>query len=183
MSNMAGRALLTYDDLSDFPDDGLRRELIAGELIVSPSPNRRHQELVGSLYLFIANHVVAHGGGKVYLAPFDVLFSRHDVVEPDLLFIPDDRLDILTDANVQGVPGLVIEVLSNPRVDRLRKRDLYARSGVPEYWIVDPDADRVEVYRLEAGGYGKPVVLEPDEILTYARLPGLSIDLEALFAE
>lgn len=162
MRSMPKGALLTYDDLAGFPDDGLRRELIDGELIVSPSPKTRHQELVGRLHVAIANHIAARGGGKIYLAPLDVVFSPHNVTEPDLLFIADDELDVITEKNIQGPPSLAIEVLSDPRLDRVRKRDLYARFGVVEYWVVDPDADRAEVYRLQDRTYANPSSSSPE---------------------
>jgi Uma2 family endonuclease len=104
MRSMPGDALTTYADLESFPDDGFRREIIDGELIVSPSPKVRHQELLARLFLVFGNHIAAHGGGKVYFAPLDVLFSDIDVVEPDLLFISQERLDVLTEKNVQGTP-------------------------------------------------------------------------------
>ena len=173
---------LTYADLAAFPDDGIRRELIHGELIVSPSPLVRHQRLVGYLHLRLGGFVESHGGGEVFLAPMDVLFSDDNVVEPDLFFVPSAASQIITRANIQGVPALVIEVLSNARIDRIRKRDLYAEFGVPEYWIVDPEADRVEVYRLIDGRYGKPEILEPGETLGSDALPGFALDLTNLFA-
>lgn len=181
---MSERAL-TYQDLLELPDDGLRYELINGELIVSPSPYLRHQRIVGRLYLALGNHLAAHGGGIVYVAPADVLFSDIDVVEPDLVFIADDRLSIQTEANIQGAPSLVIEVLSrtHPRRDQIQKRDLYARFDVPEYWIVDPEADRVEVYRHDGNGYPRPAILQPGDDLTYERLPGLRIDVAGLFVD
>lgn len=179
---MADSGLLTYRDLQEFPDDGLRREIIDGELIVSASPFLRHQRLVGRLHLIFGNYLEEHGGGAVYFAPADVVLSDINVVEPDLLFVAEDQRDIETEANIQGVPALVVEVVSNARMDRIRKRDLYARFGVPEYWIVDPDADRVEIYRHDGTGYPKPEMLEPGETLTYERLPGLAIDLTRLFA-
>lgn len=174
--------MFTYADLATFPDDGFRREIIDGELIVSPSPKLRHQEILARLYLVFGNHVAAAGGGKVYFAPLDVVLSDINVLEPDLLFVADDQLELLTEANVQGAPALVVEVLSQARIDRVRKRDVYARFAVPEYWIVDPDADRVEVYRLEGDRYAKPAIAEPPEVLTYDRLPGLQVELTALFA-
>jgi Uma2 family endonuclease len=179
---MAEGSALTYADLAAFPDDGVRRELIDGELIVSPSPRTRHQEILLRLTLALGGHVAEFGVGKIFPAPFDVVLSDSNVVEPDLLFIAEDQLDILTEMNVRGAPALIVEVLSDPRRDRVRKRDLYARFGVLEYWVVDPDADRVEVYRLRGGAYAKPEMLEPGETLTYERLPGLRIDLTALFA-
>lgn len=173
---------LTYADLATFPDDGLRRELIHGELVVTPSPLVRHQRLVGHLHLRLAGFVEEHGGGEVFLAPMDVLFSDRDVVEPDLFFVPDEASEIVTRTNIQGVPALVIEVLSNPRTDRIRKRDLYAEFGVPVYWIVDPDADRIEVYTLAGGRYGKPDIVEAGEVLGCDAMPGFALDVAALFA-
>lgn len=179
---MAGRATYTYADLATFPDDGLRREIIDGELIVTAAPYLRHQKLVGELHGQFWTHLKTHGGGQIYIAPADVVLSDINVVEPDLLFVADDQLQILTEKNVQGAPSLVIEVASDSRMDRVRKRDLYARFGVPVYWVVDPETDRVEVYRLAGETYGKPELYEPPETLAYDSLPGLVIDLAALFA-
>lgn len=179
---MAEAGGLTYADLAAFPDDGLRRELLDGELIVSPSPRTRHQQVVGCLFYELTHHVREHGGGEVFVAPYDVVFSDRNVCEPDVLFIAGDQLGIITEANVQGSPALVIEVLSNPRIDRVRKRDINARFGVSEYWVVDPDADRVEAYHRADDRYAKPEILEPGETLTYGRLPGFSIDLGELFS-
>jgi Uma2 family endonuclease len=181
-SEMAAGGALTYEDLASFPDDGLRRELLDGELIVTPAPRLRHQDVVLRLGMAFGNHLSAHGGGRVFIAPADVVLSDRDVLEPDVLFIADSQVSILTEANVRGAPSLVIEVLSDPRVDRVRKRDAYARFGVPEYWIADPDADRVEVYGLAGGRYAKPEIFEPGDRLTYAGLPGLTIDVAELFA-
>ena len=172
---------LTYADLAAIPDDGLRRELLDGELFVSPSPLTRHQRLVSYLHLRLGGSVETHGGCEVFLAPLDVLFSESNVLEPDLFFVPDEQRDIVTRANIQGVPALVIEVLSDHRMDRVRKREIYARFGVPEYWIVDPTADRVEIYRLGNDGYGKPEMLEAGDTLLYAGFPGLEIDITSLF--
>lgn len=173
---------LTYADLAAFPDDGLRRELLDGELIVSPSPVVRHQEVLGRLFLAIGGYVAEHGGGKAYLAPLDVVLSDSNVFEPDLLFIAEADLGILTEKNVQGAPSLAIEVVSDSRIDRVRKRKVYERFGVPEYWVVDPDADRVEIYRLEGPTYAKPQILEPPDEVTFVGLPGLRISLDKLFA-
>lgn len=178
---MPGTTGLTYQDLLAFPDDGLRRELLDGELIVSAAPRLRHQDIVGRLFALFFNYVEEHRAGRVYVAPADVLLSDSNVVEPDIVYVGDDRSEILTEMNMQGVPSLLIEVVSNPRIDRVRKRDVYARFGVPEYWIVDPDADRIEVYHHGPDGYGKPVIFEPGETLEYDGLPGLQVDLTRLF--
>jgi Uma2 family endonuclease len=176
---------LTYDDLLAMPDDGLRHEIIDGVLYVSPSPATPHQFTVGKLHQAIANHLDEHPVGEVYLAPFDVVFTKYDVVEPDLLFIRAERLSVLTDRNVTGAPDLVIEVLSpgTRRVDLTLKRDLFEREGVREYWIVDPVEGTVDVYRRRARA------LVPVDSLTQAGhdsitsplLPGFEAPLARLF--
>lgn len=179
---MEGSGTLTYEDLLAFPDDGLRRELINGELFVSPSPKTRHQRISVRLTTAFANYFAAYGGGEAFHAPLDILFTNKDVVEPDLLVVLDDQREIMTEKNIQGVPALLIEILSDPRHDRVRKRNLYAKVGVPEYWIVDPDADRIEIFRLGARGYGPPEILEPGDELAFARLPDLRILLADVLA-
>jgi Uma2 family endonuclease len=141
-----GDTRLTYDDFLLFPDDGKRHEIIDGEHYVTPSANTRHQLLVGRLYFEIESVLRQHpGAGQVFLSPFDVLFTKWDIVEPDLLFIAGDQLDILTDKNVQGPPALVVEILSRGtrQVDERVKLRLFERGGVREYWMVDPERDRV----------------------------------------
>ncbi len=175
------KRLLTYEDFLSFPNDGVRREIVEGEILVTPAPDIRHQDLVLRLGTTFFNHIRAHGGGRAFISPLDVRLSEHDVVEPDVIFVGEDRLGIIKEKYMLGSPSLLIEVVSDPRTDRVRKRDLYARAGVSEYWIVDPDADRVEVHRLSDKGYGKPEILEPGDLLTTALLPGLRVNLEELF--
>jgi Uma2 family endonuclease len=183
---LPSEVMLTYADFAALPDDGVRRELLEGEIVVSPSPNTRHQNVLGRLFVAFANHLAVHGGGQVFVAPYDVVLDEHTVVEPDLVFLGDTDLDIITEANVQGVPTLVAEVVSHSRTDRVRKRDLYSRHGIGEYWVVDPDADRVEVSRLTAGGgethtYPKPELFEVGERVSPGCLPALFIELDQLF--
>jgi Uma2 family endonuclease len=177
----------TYDDLALFPDDGKRHELIDGDHYVTPSPNLRHQELVGRLYLAVGNFLAAHPGlGRVFLAPLDVVFSPHDVVEPDLLFVAGDQVDILTPKNIQGSPALVVEVLSDGtrKVDAQIKRRLFERMNVREYWLIDPTLDTIQVFR-EAGAGRLPkasdLSMENDDVLTSALLPGFSLSLRDFF--
>src|SRR5262245_61562077 len=161
---------LTYDDLVLFPDDGQRHELIDGEHYVTPSPNQIHQFIVGNLHFAIRGHLETHPIGLVFLSPFDVVFTKFDVVEPDLLYISNERREILTKQNVQGSPDLVIEIGSpgTRRRDETIKRRLYERSNVSEYWVVDPDLEVVRVYRQGADGYGRPqeLVREVGDVLT-----------------
>lgn len=173
---------LTYDDLVAMPDDGLRHELIDGHLFVTPSPGTPHQRTSVRLTVAFAGYLASNPIAEVFHAPFDVLFTDRDVVQPDLVVILNEQREILTDKNVQGVPALVIEIVSDSRYDRVEKRRLYERFGVPEYWIVDPNADRVEILRLSDGTYGRPEILEAGDTLTFAPLPGLEISVGDLLA-
>jgi Uma2 family endonuclease len=177
---------LTYDDFVLFPDDGKRHELIDGEHYVTPSPHLKHQKVSGNLYLLIANWLESHPIGQIFYAPFDVIFSTFDVVEPDLLYMSNDRAsDILTNANVQGAPELVIEIGSpgTRKRDETIKRRLYERSNVSEYWVVDPEIDVVRVYRRGAAGFERPEELRADagDVLTTPLLPRASLPLSRIF--
>ncbi len=181
----AAHRRLTYDDLLALPDDGLRHELIGGEHYVTAAPNTKHQIVSVNLTVALAPFVKAHGRGHVFTAPYDVVFTRHDIVEPDLLFVSRERLALLTERNLPGAPDLVIEILSpsTRRIDEGVKRDLYARMGVREYWLADPLFDTLKVYRQT--GEALPLVAElsaeAGDVLTTPLLPGLEIAVAAIF--
>ena len=179
---------LTYDDFVRFPDDGKRHELIDGEHYVTPSPNLRHQHLLGNLYFAIRTWSATRPLGRAYLAPFDVVFSDIDVVQPDLLYLSHERaVQALTPLNVRGVPELVVEIASKGtrKHDETVKRRLYERSGVSEYWVVDPVIEVVRVYRLADGAFARPAEhsRERGDILTTPLLPGFELPLSVVFAE
>lgn len=171
---------LTYADLQAFPEDNLRRELIDGELIVTAAPRLRHQEVVAKLTMRLGIFAEA-SGGKVFPAPTDVFFSDANVVEPDVLFVRADHLGRLEKAFVRDAPDLVVEV-SSPSTRRLelgRKKELYERFGVPEYWYVDIEVDQVQIYRLESG-YGTALILGRSETIESSAVPGFSIAVNDL---
>jgi Uma2 family endonuclease len=177
---------LTYDDFVQFPDDGKRHELIDGEHYVTPSPSTRHQRISGNLHLLIGNWLEQHRIGQVFYAPYDVVFSDVDIVEPDLLYLSNERAaQVVTEKHAKGVPELVIEIASpsTRRRDETIKRRLYERAGVSEYWVVDPELDVVRVYRREAGGFGRPIELsrEAGDVLSTPLLPGLELPLARVF--
>jgi Uma2 family endonuclease len=177
---------LTYDDFVLFPDDGQRHELIDGEHFVTPSPNTKHQQLSLNLTLAIGGWLEQHPIGRLFIAPFDVVFTKFDVVEPDLLYLSNARAaEVLTSANVQGVPELVVEIGSpgTRRRDETIKRRLYERAGVSEYWVVDPELDLVRVYRREGDGFGRAIelVAEAGDVLTTPLLAGLELPLTRIF--
>jgi Uma2 family endonuclease len=176
---------LTYADFRKFPDDGQRHELIDGEHYVTASPNTRHQVLSVRLTVALANFLDEHSVGQVFHV-LDCVFGKFDVVEPDLLVVLNDQLDILTKKNIKGVPALVVEILSpsSLKVDSRIKRTLFERRGVKEYWVIDPVADRVAVHRLGPGGaFRFPVMLEASraDSLTTPLLPRFSLKLAHYF--
>ncbi len=173
---------LTYEDYCLLPNDGKRYEIIDGELFVTPSPRRSHQKVVGNLYLYLAQFVKNKKLGEVYVAPFDVVFSRFDVVEPDILYISAARASVLTEKNVQGAPDLVVEVLSETtaEVDRTTKLKLYARFGVQEYWIIDPKGPSAEVYVRKGQLFELITKLSADGNLASTLFPGFSLPLSKL---
>jgi len=179
---------LTYDDFLLFPEgDGLRHEIIDGEHYVTAAPNLRHQELVGRLFLTIGGFVEDRPErGRAFLSPFDVVFSFHDIVEPDLVFVAPDQFEILTDKNIQGTPALVVEILSpsTRKRDREIKRQLYDRSGVREYWLVDPKQDAVTIHRRTLDGsfpQAARLTAKALDTLDSPLLPGWSLGLARLF--
>ena len=182
----APRVKLTYDDFLLFPDDGKRHELIDGEHYMTPSPNTTHQRIVGNLHWLIRSHLEIHPAGEVFVAPFDVVFTNFDIVEPDLLYVSRSRAgDILTPMHVKGAPDLVVEVASKKtrRRDEMIKRRLYERSNVTEYWVVDPEINVIRVYRRTGDRFDRAIELslESADVLTTPLLPGLEMPLHRVF--
>jgi Uma2 family endonuclease len=174
---------ITYDDYVTFPDEP-RLEIIEGEAYVVPGSNTRHQEVAGRFFLRLGMFVEKNGGGKVFIPPFDVVLSDIDVVQPDIIFIADDVMDVLTDLNVRGTPSWVVEVLSpsHPERDRKLKLRRYETFKIPEYWIVDPVAEGVSVYRLDGDWYRRPEILHPPDVARPLQPDGFSLDLGDLFS-
>ncbi|HEY3123497.1 MAG TPA: Uma2 family endonuclease [Thermoanaerobaculia bacterium] len=177
---------LTYDQFQTLPRDGSKRfELIEGEVFVTPSPNTKHQRAVRKLLRALDEFVEKRGLGEVFIAPYDIVFSKWTALDPDLLFIRKERLSIITDANVQGVPDLVIEILSpsNKEYDRETKMRAYEKAGVPEIWYFDPEDDSAEVLSLGADGrYVVTAELSGNAAIVSRALPGFSLTLGDVFA-
>lgn len=171
------RTGLTYEDINALPEES--RELIAGELILTASPSTRHQLAVGEVFNRLHNHSKQHGGVAL-TAPYDVKFSDVDVLQPDVLYVRAENLARIEEPYIAAAPDLVVEVSSpsTRQLEHLRKRELYERYGVPEYWLVDLEVERIEIYRLEGDRYGPPTILGPDETLATPLIPGLEIPLE-----
>jgi Uma2 family endonuclease len=173
---------LTYEDFCCLPNDGKRYEIIDGELFVTPLPFLPHQRAVTRLTSYLSVFVREKDIGEVFVAPFDVVFSRFDVVEPDLLYVSKDRLSVLTEKNVQGAPDLVVEVLSpsTAETDRTIKLKLYAHYGVQEYWIIEPYGPSAEIYRRQERGFESVKKLGATDSLISPLFHGFSLPLTDL---
>jgi len=171
----------TFQDYLLLPEDK-RYELIGGDLLMVPSSSRRHQDALLVLARHLAEYVEAKKLGFVFIAPYDVVLSEFDVVQPDLIFVAKERASIITEANIQGAPDLVVEITSaNAEQDRIIKRKLYARYGILTYWLVDPEAKTVEVLELDKEGYSTKASFEETDTLTSSRLLGFKLPLNKLF--
>ncbi len=174
----------TYEDYARLPRDGWQYEVIYGRLIMVPAPAPGHQLIIGELLAALTTFLHRHPLGRVFPAPTDVLVpGKAEPVQPDLVFVAAERLDIVTNRAIEGAPDLVIEVLSPSTWldDRRTKYALYADLGVHEYWIVDPDEQTVEVFSLQEGRYALVNRYGADETLRSDLLPGFEIVVRDLF--
>jgi Uma2 family endonuclease len=180
---MSARVILTYDDYAALPDDGRRYELYEGELVLTPSPNTRHQLAIGNLHVLMLEHVRRRGLGQVFLSPIDVILSRITVLQPDLVYVETARAGIVTERAIEGAPTLVVEVLSpsTSARDRGVKQALYARHGVPFYWIVDTAARSVQALRLSGEAYEVAASLDGTAPAALPPLPELALDPAAVW--
>lgn len=162
-----------------------RYELLEGELVMVPAPNWFHQSIAAALFEQLNRYVKERDLGVVRFAPLDVELSDHDVAQPDLIFLSHDRLHLVQEGRVRGAPDLVVEILSpsTHQRDRTTKRTLYARHGVPEYWLVDPDAETIEVLSLGDEGFTQTRLYERSDMLGSPLLPELAIAIDEVFAE
>jgi Uma2 family endonuclease len=178
MSQPLVRPYITYEELSRLPGDGHRYELFDGEAYVSPSPSLWHQDVLINLLLVF--RAAAQGVARVYIAPMDVVLAPATAPQPDLVVVLDKHASILKDV-IRGVPDLVLEVLSpsTAAMDRGLKMEMYARYGVPEYWIADPEQKAIEIYRLDrkASAYRLAQTCRGGDRATTPLLPALSVEV------
>jgi Uma2 family endonuclease len=182
------RHRLTYEDYLLFPEDGRRHELIDGEHLVMPAPSLKHQSVSWNLSYFFSDFLRRSPLGRAFTAPVDVVLSETDVVQPDLIFVSQQRLGILgilKESDVRGAPDLIAEILSpaTHRIDEILKLHLYENAGAGEYWMLDPATRTVRVYRNVNQRLVLVAELSADEgnVLETPLLPGLAIPLDEIF--
>jgi Uma2 family endonuclease len=177
------RVVLTYEDYLAMPDDGRRYEILDGEVAMTATPATVHQRIVGNLYWVMRNHLQGRGLGEVFIAPLTVILADTTVVEPDLVYVESQRAGLVTDRGVRGAPTLAIEVLSpSTRTnDRGPKFQLYARYGIPYYWIADTDARVLEGFELATGAYRAAGRVQGTGRVALPPFPELVLDVDELW--
>ena len=177
------RVILTYKDYEALPADGRRYEIHEGELSVTPAPTPQHQRVSGNLYEILRSHVKSHGIGEVFYAPIDCILGETTVVQPDLIYLDTARLAAISARGIEGPPTLIVEILSptTASIDRSTKRQLYARYGVPYYWIIDPVAQTIEAYTLSGPGYQLTQRATGTESISIPAFSDLSFSLASLW--
>jgi Uma2 family endonuclease len=176
---------VSYADLERAPEDGRRYELYDGEVFVVPAPLPRHQ-VSQQLALEVLRAYAAQHGGFAVDSPIDIVFSDFDVVQPDVVFFRRERQHLIDlDAPIRHAPDLCVEVLSpsTAATDRGRKMQMFARYGVPEYWIVDPLARTVEVHRLANGAYMVTSVARDRDVIVSPTIDGLTFGAATVFVD
>lgn len=181
MSTIAPKGLKwTYEDYANLPEDGLRHEIIDGEHFVNASPSTQHQHVSKRLQYQLYTKIELAGLGLLYDAPIDVQLSEFDIVQPDIVIILNENVRKITPTKIKVAPHLVVEILSQSTAgnDRTVKKDLYERSGVSEYWIVDPFEQQVEQWVLRDGKY----VLAPQgNVIRLSFVKDVEVDFDTVW--
>lgn len=175
----------TYQDYLELPEEpGYRYEILDGELIKEPSPNVPHQRASRRLQRILEDYFwQVDPAGEIFNAPLDVTFDDFNVVQPDIFYVAGEQKGIVEHARVDGSPALVVEVLSpsTTRKDRLRKMQIYQRSAIKHYWLVNPEEKTLECFSLRDDLYTLVACGMENESVEHPDFPGLSIDLKALW--
>lgn len=179
ISNKLFFTKLDYDLLPE----GAPYQLIGGKLIMTPAPVPNHQKISRNLEFIILTWLKQNDFGEVYDSPIDVELNETTIVQPDLLIIKKERLDIIKEKRIVGAPDVVIEILSfeNAYYDLRKKFKIYENAGIPEYWIVDPEIKSIEIYGNESRKYKKIKEVEKEGFIESEVLNGLSVDLNEVF--
>lgn len=176
---------LTYDDyLALTPPNSGNFELHHGTIIQMASPTPFHQDVAAELTTLLRLFVRQFSLGKVYAAPLDVVLDAHNTVQPDLLFVSNERSGIIGATKINGAPDLVIEIQSpsNTTQEMAYKKQIYASSGVLEYWVVDLQKKALlSQFVNGAEGFTQVGVFAGAEALESVVLPGLALQAEACF--
>lgn len=184
-SPSAAAYVMTAEKFFQLPEGPPYFQLIDGDLYMSPSPRRDHQNILLNLASELRSYLRHNALGKIYVAPSDVLFTDDRILNPDIYFVREARRTILTDYGASGAPDLVVEILSpsTATMDLGRKREIYAESGVEEFWVVSPKTRSVEVYRFGENPAEPILVRTETEVLTSTLFPGWELAVADIFRD
>ena len=174
---------ITRHDYEEMPAGPPYYQVIEGDLVMSPSPNIYHQAFVGRIYSLLLRFLEKKPLGEVFVAPLDVFLGDINVYQPDVIFISNQRRSILTEHGLEGAPDLAVEVLSpgTARFDKGSKRKVYARTGVKELWLVEPEVRLIHVYQLVKDAELPAATYDDKAVLTSPLLPGLRLKAASIF--
>lgn len=173
---------LRQQDLEHTPADGSLYEVIDGELYVTPFPDEPHQSVIGALHLILGNHVAQHRLGRLYVSGLKVVLDEPTGVGPDLVFISNERMVHMRKDGFYGPPDLVVEVLSSrPKLDTFVKFEKYAQSGIPHYWIADPGARSLDLFRIDGRRYQRVAGYKEEGPVSTDLFAQLSFDVRELW--
>ena len=174
---------MNYDKYCLLPEDGYQYEVFDGELVMTPAPTPKHQEIIVRLTRALDEFVEKNQLGKVYVAPVDILFDPYTILQPDVLFVSEARLHIVQEDAIAGAPDLAVEVLSKStlRKDRVRKLATYSEFGVREYWIVDPVKQTIELYERVGEELRLSKGFSSSDTLESPLLPGFQLPVRRIF--
>ena len=174
---------LTVENYKLLPETGPRYQLIQGDLYMAPAPNRFHQEISRNLQFGLHSYLKSNPIGKLFNAPFDVYLDEVNVFQPDIIVVLNDRLGILSEQGAEGAPELVVEILSpkTRRLDLVNKKQEYARAGVRELWIIDPEPRTIMIYQFAPDGVERLRQVDQSGALSTDLLPGFELAAETIF--
>lgn len=182
MSTAPDPLLMTVADYRELGEGPPHYQLIEGEILMSPAPNRYHQVILRNLGFILMRHLSAHPIGELYYAPFDVYLDDLNAYQPDIVFVSEARKEILQDDGAHGAPDLVVEILS-PSTTRLdkRKRNNFAKHGTREFWQIDPNLQQIQRFDFRRD-QAKPVqIIDENDTFESPLFPGLAISAAEIF--
>lgn len=174
----------TYDAYTARTDDGECYEIVQGVLVMSPSPEDIYQEVVGEIFAYLREQIKLTHSGRVFMAPLDVVLSPQNVFQPDVLVVLNEHLDRVQRTHVAGAPDLVVEVISpkSKLYDRVNKHMAYEQAGIPEYWLVYPYQQCIELFVLEQGKYRSLGTFRDQQTLPSRIVPQMTLPVARFFA-
>ena len=175
--------VVTYETYAAMPDDGNRYEVVNGTLELMPGPNAAHQSVGGELFHLMK--LMCRSDYLVFVAPFDVILSPVDVRQPDIMLVHRSRAGIVTMRGIEGAPDLVVEVMSpgSRKRDKIGKAETYAKYGVPEYWIIDPESVTLERYVLHGERFVLADFFEENDQVVSDKVPCALFRVRDLFSD